>query len=95
MALEDLIGKYGLQQLMQMTIYFVEHQFAGKIYSDCYDDRQQALQEAQKQWNRLPDQQKPLHRIAVWSAAITGNQVKVQDDDMFEIDFLEQLWQSN
>ncbi len=94
MALEDLIRKYGLQQLMQMTIYFVEHQWNDNIYSDCYEDKQQALQEAQKQWNSLPAQERPQHRIAVWSAAITGNQVKIKDDDMFEIDFLEQLWQS-
>lgn len=95
MALEDLIRKYGLQQLMQMTIYFVEHQFEGKIYSDCYDDKQQALQEAQKQWNKLSEQEKPLHQTTLWSATITGKQIKVKDDDMFEIDFLEQLWQSN
>lgn len=94
MALEDLIRKYGLQQLMQMTIYFVEHQRNDNIYSDCYEDKQQALREAQKQWNSLPARERPQHRIAVWSAAITGNQVKVKDDDMFEIDFLEQLWQS-
>ena len=30
MALEDLIRKYGLQQLMQMTIYFVEHNLKEK-----------------------------------------------------------------
>ena len=95
MTLQDLIRKYGLPQLMQMTIYFLEHQFDGKTYSDCYDDKQQALQEAQKQWHRLPKPEQPLHQIAVWSAAITGNQIKIKDDDMFEIDFLEQLWSSD
>lgn len=91
MSLEKLIREYGLSRLKKTTIYFVEHQYEDKTFSDCFIYRHQALQSAQKQWKKFSEEEKQLHQIGVWSAKITGNQQQVNGEDLFEVDYEEEL----
>lgn len=91
MSLDQLIRQYGLKQLKKSNVYFVEHQYDDKTYSDCFIYQHQALQTAQKKWRKLAEEQKHLHQITVWRAKITGNQQHINGEDLFEVEYEEEL----